>query len=433
MKNTNKKFFLTICWAAAVIFLFSFASSLTQEEDPLSRADALFRQGHFSQAAEAYKEVLKKDTGETKALVMLGQIALFRNDFAEAEALLKKALSLNASNQEAKRYLAEAYYRQNRFTEAAPFFADLGQKGKAEKLKAFENRIPYQIEGDFETTEIKFLQTDPLPLIPLSINDKEEAIFLIDTGGWELILETGFAEKLGIKKMGEQIATYAGGLTATTYHGIADSVRAGDFLIRNVPVNFNDSPKRIAQMMGKSIRGVVGTCFLYHFIFTLDYPAGKLILRKQTPEVSSKLKAEGESSGAIRMPFWMAGDHFIVTWGTVNNSPPLLFFVDTGLAGGGFTCPEQIAKEVGIQLGEAREGIGGGGKILVRPIKVNQLSLGNASEENIPGSVGALTPDFEYRFGFRMGGIISHVFFKPYRVTFDFLSMCLYLGRASNQ
>ena len=65
------------------------------------------------------------------------------------------------------------------------------------------------------------------------------------------------------------------------------------------------------------------------------------------------------------MPFWMAGDHFIVTWGKVYQSQPLLFFVDTGLAGGGFVCPSSTLKDAGIKVpqGSEVEGIGGGGTL----------------------------------------------------------------------
>jgi hypothetical protein len=45
--------------------------------------------------------------------------------------------------------------------------------------------------------------------------------------------------------------------------------------------------------------------------------------------------------------------------------------------------------------------------------------------------MGAIPPGSEERFGFRMGGLISHAFFRPYAVTFDFLSMTLYLKKAA--
>jgi len=127
----------------------------------------------------------------------------------------------------------------------------------------------------------------------------------------------------------------------------------------------------------------------------------------------------------------MAGDHFMVAWGTVNQSQPLLWFVDTGLAGGGFLCPESTLREAGIKLleGQAGEGIGGGGKVKVVPFVVDELTLGEAKEQHIPGVYGAFPPALENAHGFRIGGLISQVFFKPYALTLDFTGMRFFLKR----
>lgn len=47
------------------------------------------------------------------------------------------------------------------------------------------------------------------------------------------------------------------------------------------------------------------------------------------------------------------------------------------------------------------------------------------------GIVGPFPPSMEYMFGFRIAGIISHTFFRPYAVTFDFANMQVYLQRAA--
>jgi hypothetical protein len=126
----------------------------------------------------------------------------------------------------------------------------------------------------------------------------------------------------------------------------------------------------------------------------------------------------------------MASDHFMVAWGTVNRSQPMLFLVDTGLAGGGFTCPESTLKEAGIKLQEnnAREGIGGGGKIRVIPFIAEELTLGKAKEQNIQGSYTEAFP-IENAMGFHIGGLISHEFFRHYALTLDFTRMKHYLDR----
>ena len=106
----------------------------------------------------------------------------------------------------------------------------------------------------------------------------------------------------------------------------------------------------------------------------------------------------------------------------------MLFFVDTGLAGGGVTCAESVLKEAGIKMSDdqASEGLGGGGKVKVVPFTVKELSLGDATANDVSGLFLGAFP-LENAFGFRIGGIISHGFLRSYAVTFDFTGMRLAL------
>ncbi len=42
-----------------------------------------------------------------------------------------------------------------------------------------------------------------------------------------------------------------------------------------------------------------------------------------------------------------------------------------------------------------------------------------------------MPPEAEYEHGFRLGGIISHGFFRPYALTFDFEKMHFLLSPGS--
>ncbi len=181
---------------------------------------------------------------------------------------------------------------------------------------------------------------------------------------------------------------------------------------------------------GKQVDGVIGTVLLYHFLPTIDYSKGELILRQKTKENGQLLEKQIWEEKPIIIPFWLALDHYILARGKVNQSPEMLFFVDTGLAGGGFICPESTLKEAKVELMEdkATEGLGGGGKVKVIPFMVEELSLGEAKEKKI---VGVFTGSFplEKAFGFRIGGLISHGFFRNYALTLDFVQMRLVLTK----
>ncbi len=108
----------------------------------------------------------------------------------------------------------------------------------------------------------------------------------------------------------------------------------------------------------------------------------------------------------------------------------MLFFVDTGLAGNGFTCPESTLQKAGIKLQEnqAKEGLGGGGKVKSIPFMVEKLTLGNAKEYNVNGVYMGAFP-LENAFGFHIGGLISHEYFRHYTLSLDFERMRYFLKR----
>lgn len=396
--------------------------------------DRLFREGKFSEAEALYSQIQARDPSNFQAALRLGTISLLKNRLGDAKTWLDKALKRKPDDQEAKKLLAQVFYRMDDFARAAPLFRTLGAEPVAKKLESFAARVPYQIEAQGSVTEVPFIYTDPLPLIEVTLNGDKKAIFIIDTGGSEIYLDPEVARELKAVQFGSTIGVYGGGLQANTGHGRIDSIRLGDFVVRNVPVLIL-STKRFAPVAhGKSVDGILGTTMLSHFLATLDYPRGKLILHQKSIDQLQKFEQEAKDQKAAVIPFWMAGDHFMVAWGQVNKSKPMLLFVDTGLAGGGFLCPPSTLKDAAIALpgGPAFEGVGGGGKMKIVPYTVDELSLGNVKGRKIRAFHGAFPEPIEYAQGFRIGGIISHQFFRPYALTLDFSEMRLFLKSEPN-
>lgn len=418
-----------VVWLAAAVFwtLILPRPAMAQNGKPeLARAGQLFQSGQFDEAARLYGVIVSQEPSSYEAILGLARISLLRNALGEAETWLQKALALKPGEQEPQALMGELLYRRNAYFQAAPYFEALGRTAKAEKLRAFEGKTPFEIESGPESCSLPFVQTDPLPIIKVTVNGVEGS-FLIDTGGWELHVMPEFAGKCGLKPLaGQETGVYAGGRRAVTANAVADRVLLGEFLLRQVPAVI---PERSRSPF--PVDGIVGTVVLYHFIFTLDYPNGQLILRRNLPELSRATRAAADAAGASSMPFWLAGDHFMFARGTVNGAGPYLFLVDTGMAGGGFSCPEYVIKEANIQLPEEGfQGMGGGGPVTVYPFSAG-LTLGPVRREQVRGLYGALPPGLDDRHGFRTGGIISHGFFRSFAVTFDFLSMTLTLQPAA--
>ena len=135
--------------------------------------------------------------------------------------------------------------------------------------------------------------------------------------------------------------------------------------------------RQLSESFGvKRIDGIIGTTLFYHFLTTLDYPHGELVLRRKTRRACSSSR-QSHRPRSVAVPFWIASDHFMVGWGRVETLPPTLLFVDTGLAGAGVKLAEPVIKQAGIKLEEdkAYEGAGGGGKLKIVPYTVQSTFL----------------------------------------------------------
>lgn len=169
---------------------------------------------------------------------------------------------------------------------------------------------------------------------------------------------------------------------------------------------------------GRDISGILGTRLLMHFLSTIDYRAGTLILRRATAENAGRLVTQAEAQWARRIAFQLIDTHYIVAWGTVNRLGPMLFWVDTGLAGSSFMPSASVVRKVGIVVdwSKAEEGIGAGGKVKEVSIVLDQLTLGaglnEIVEQNIPGVVQERPAGLGDQFGFEISGVISHQFFR---------------------
>ncbi len=417
----------------------------------LKIAADLFRAGKFVEAEQCYAQALSAEPDSSQVLTRLGGIALLANRLDDAQRWLARAVEIKqhqswgqrtlakamqgvrqASMQTPEALLGQVFYLRDDYRQAAPLLRAAGWKTQAKKLESFGDTRPYQVEVPAGVERVKFTKTDPLPAVQVCVNGGTPVNFFIDTGGAEVIIDTEFAAEIGAAQFGVERGVFGGGKTAGFQHGRIDSLTLGDLSVKNIPITIMNVRQFSGPVFeGLRVDGVIGTFFLYHFLATLDYPASELILRPKTEQNLQLVEREAQEHHHTVVPFWMA-DHDMVAWGTVNRSEPLLFFVDTGLAGNGFTCPESTLKKAGIQLQHnfATNGLGGGGKMNIVPIEVDELTLGDACERAIHGAYGAFPPQIERAFGFHIGGLISHEFFRPYALTLDFTGMRYFLDRA---
>lgn len=397
-----------------------------QQGVPPDSAEEWFVAGQFARAKQAFRTRWADDSTDYSAAARLGLIALLGNRLDDAERWLSRAIALRPDSVRQHAQLAEALYRSDRFADAVAHLRAARQASRATKLESFAGQTPYDISGAREMTYLPFVITDPLPMVRVGINGPDTLFFLIDTGGGELIVDDSVARAAGAVEFSRSQGTFAGGV-APVGDGRVDLVRLGEFTVRNVPVRIMNVRQTGAAVGGQRVDGIIGTVMLYHFLATIDYPGGSLILRRRTAAQLQQVEREAAARGAAAMPFWLAGDHFMFAWGQVNGRSPVLLFVDTGLAGGGFLCSEAAARDYGIDLTKApaSEGVGGAGRTRVTWFTADSLTMGTMTSRNLRGAVGTLR--FRDSFGFEAGGIVSHQFFRPYALTLDFERMRLFL------
>ena len=259
--------------------------------------------------------------------------------------------------------LAEVYYRRDDFEKAAasldgidvstnPLVVSQYPTLNVAKLRSFKGQTPYQVLGDGQMTRLKFLRTDPLPLVSVRVNGGAEVTFFIDTGGSEVALDTEFARELGVPQFGAVQGTFSGGQHAEVQQGRIESLTIGDWTVRNLPAAMLPLRQLSESLGAKRIDGIIGTTLFYHFLATIDYPKGELVLRrKDAASLEQFLASAGKS---IAVPFWIASDHFMVGWGRVETLPPTLLFIDTGLASAGVKLAESVIKEAGSSCKKTR-------------------------------------------------------------------------------
>lgn len=385
-------------------------------------AGSRFKSGDFIGSQKAYQEILNNSPNDLKSLIYMGYTALLFNRLDESEKWFNKVKEIKPKLSTVNYFMSEIYHRQLQFSKAAPLYKASGRQAMAKKMEYFTNIQPYQMKNSFDEIIIKFIVTDPLPIVEVIINNDCKGYFIIDTGGGELILSEDFAKKTKISSFGvEKGNGFGGGKKAPMSHGAINSITIGELEVKNIPIvtiNLNQ-----LELGGYRIDGIIGTVFLYQFLSTIDYKNGQIILRNKSKYNLDNITNNCTSFKII--PFVIADDHFMIAKGNINNSDTMLFFVDTGLAGNAFTCPESKLKEFGLtyKKEQKNKGLGGGGYFYTYPMEIDNTCLGDLCVKKLHGVFGAFPKQIENSFGFKISGLISHEFFRNYSLTIDFESM----------
>jgi Aspartyl protease len=394
---------------------------LRRRVDPrVEEATAAHAAGDFVRARELAREVVAEGDASPDVLRGLGELEYLLGGYEAAEALLRRVAE-EASRDVARRVDAEValalvHFQTNRYSEAAGLFAGIEGIDLPiwELMTSFGDEEPYRVDwGGHVEAALPFIQTTTweLPCVRLEV-DGLAVDGRIDTGGELLTLSPDVAAALGVEPVVTAEGVFAAGARGELGYGRVGSVRLGPLTVRAVPV----------AVMGLE-RPVIGTGLLRQFLATLDYPAGRLVLR---PRSGSR------PGGGVEVPFALAATHLLIARGALDDREPVTFILDSGLedeGGASVALPRATLDLLGNREPPPIEDVGesGAGSLSLRfgRFPLSRVALGTLEQEDASGLSGIFPDAWAELGGVAIHGILSHGFLRRYAWTLDFEQMTM--------
>lgn len=374
-----------------------------------------WQNGDIDRAAEIAGELVKtKDYATGQHILFLR--AFVTGKYEEALRIHKKIDPAYPEYAKLDKFVIHAFRHLKRYSKAEKFAQSRGkEKHHLEFLKILKES-PLKVTLD-KLTVIPFAKGklhEFFPDFEVELNGKK-VIAHVDTGGTFLHMAPARAEELGIELMPGGKG-FHGSRHVDIYRGIAKSFRIGDALLENVPVG------ALASLVGQEDFIIFGTSILQQFLSTLDYPNKRLIF---SPRDNSQLRMEHLAmlpADRVKMPFYMAGDHYMFVRGGMGEHRDLNFFIDSGLVSlhpgkGGlrqvaFTAPPNSFIKWGFKPEDVKKRVFDSHLPLI---------LGPLEQEGHLVLAGREERDSWGKFmEVRIDGLLSHAFLKHYVWTIDF-------------
>jgi Flp pilus assembly protein TadD/predicted aspartyl protease len=382
--------------------------------------DSLWAAGLFDESEQSYRDALAINAGSSRARFGIARSLATHNRLEDALSEALAASGAAPRDPEIHHAVGDIYERLHRFDEAANAYTNyinlLPNKDRSDKaawsraqvrfLRAFAGKVPVQVDGD----DVGILHTVPFKLVKDKVivqgkvNGGRAQDFVLDTGSEETVISRGTASRAGVAPITYTLSAGVGevGLRGLQL-GRLDSLEIGTLRIRNLPVLIkNPALRGIPKREGESFSPLS-----LGMSMTIDYERRMLTIAKDLPV--------GEPD--IRLP--MRVHRLAMVKGTLNNSRPAYFVIDTGgevisisadMADTLSTrSPRRIPLKVYGTSGWDRDAF------LLTGVDLNFDTI---EYRNFPIVVLNLRAP-SVLLGFRVGGIVGHKFLGKYRVDMD--------------
>ena len=167
----------------------------------------------------------------------------------------------------------------------------------------------------------------PIPVVEAMVNGKGPYKFYFDTGASVCVLHTGFAEELGMPKLGKtELGDHTQNARIPAERVRMDTIELGGIRFEAVPAVAFDR----TSLQGDTIRGVLGLPLFHQHLLTLDYGKGHLEISGATLPEKGKGILEYEATPLPEFRIDVGGK-------------PLTCHVDSG-SPTGFALPASVAE-----------------------------------------------------------------------------------------
>jgi predicted aspartyl protease len=247
--------------------------------------------------------------------------------------------------------------------------------------------------------------------------DGQPVRLIVDTGGLNLLTPAA-ATRLGLTSIGKIAGGGAGDQKVDVGMARGRELAVGEVRLAD-PVFYVYDLSLLADADGEPFDGLVGFELFQRLAVRIDYGRATLTLTQRDALVPPP--------GAIAVPIVLR-DRTPIAQGSIDGIPAR-FTIDTG-AGNSITVHAPFAREHGLEARyrpklEAVVGLGAGGPIRAKPVRLTQIKLGGAAVSDLVGELYVgdkgefADPEVSANLG---AGVLSR-----FVVTFDYQGRRLYL------
>ncbi|MGH7149754.1 MAG: aspartyl protease family protein [Planctomycetota bacterium] len=321
-----------------------------------------FEQGRREEGEALSERALSMEADLVLARVGRAKALDARGDFEAATADLEPAIAIDPARPEARFALGAFLVDRNRYAEAGSHLEAVLEhepdpgKGRAGYIgialafaRAFGDRLPHRIPGDFRGVEVRLGEGLPLPAVRARLGGEVEGWMLIDTGSSHTrVRGPGAAAARVAGDVSRGVQTAAG--TAAILPAVIDSLEIGGLRVADVPalLEANEVGPLFPGMIG-----ALGVSLLCQFRATLDLQRGVFRLDPPgEPAPPRPVAPPGWEAVDAEVPFQLVANLPIVR-AKFGGGRERTFLFDTG-ADSLYVGPSVLAEEFGVRPGDPR-------------------------------------------------------------------------------